>query len=141
MHKAMTCRKIVKLSRFQRGLSMVETALVIPMVLALVFGVFEFGRMIWLTEGANYAVNKAARYAATRGRFSTSPATNEQITSIVQSIPGLETASVTATGVGGNSGTEANISVSVTYTPIVPIVPGNSVRTFTARSVVVIMGP
>ncbi len=132
---------MVKPKHVQRGLSLVETALVIPMVLALILGVFEFGRMIWLTEGANYAVNKAARFAATRGRFSTSPATVGQITNIVQAVPGLAGASVTATGAGGNSGTEVDITVSVTYTPIVPIVPGNRSRTFTARSVVVIMGP
>lgn len=127
--------------RKQRGLTLVETALVLPMVLALIFGVFEFGRMIWLTEAANYAANKAARYAATRGSSSTSPATTTQITNIVRSLPGLGAASVTATGVGGSSGSTVDIAVSVTYTPIVAIVPGNTARTFTARSVVFIMGP
>ena len=97
--------------------------------------------MIWLTEAASYAVNKAARYAATHGSSSTSPANTTQITNIVRSLPGLSSASVTATGVGGSSGSTVDISVSVTYTPIVAIVPGNTARTFTARSVVIIMGP
>lgn len=141
MPKAVPHEHAIKPKGIQLGLAMVETALVIPLVLALIFGVFEFGRMIWLTEGASYAANKAVRYAATHGRFSTSPATSEQITDIVQSVPGLETASVTTIGVGGNSGTEVNISVSVTYQPIVSLVPGNHARTFTANAVAAIMGP
>jgi Flp pilus assembly protein TadG len=122
--------------------------------LALVLGVFEFGRMIWLTQTANFAVNAASRYAATHGKSSTSKVDSAKISNIVKSYPGLSEATVISSFPGSKcpnglpdvtkalvSGTEVIIEVSVRYVPLVGLVPGNAERTFKAKSVVCVMGP
>lgn len=49
------------------GQSMVETALVLPFILLLVFGVFEFGRIIFIFSALNNASREAARFGAAAG--------------------------------------------------------------------------
>ncbi len=46
---------------------MVETALVVPLLLLLMFGMFEFGRFIVMTSTVTNASREAARYATTTG--------------------------------------------------------------------------
>jgi Flp pilus assembly protein TadG len=46
------------------GSAAVETALVLPLLLLMVMGAIEFGRLGWTRAGLNYAVQEAARCAA-----------------------------------------------------------------------------
>ena len=48
----------------QRGQAMVEFALVLPLLLLLIFGIFDFGRAINYWIDATHMANEAARYAA-----------------------------------------------------------------------------
>jgi uncharacterized repeat protein (TIGR01451 family) len=50
-----------------KGQSLVETALVLPIVLLLVFGVFELGRIVFIFSAVNNASREAARYGASTG--------------------------------------------------------------------------
>jgi uncharacterized repeat protein (TIGR01451 family) len=50
-----------------QGQSLVETALVLPIVLLLVFGVFELGRIVFIFSAVNNASREAARYGASTG--------------------------------------------------------------------------
>jgi Flp pilus assembly protein TadG len=47
-----------------RGQAMVEFALVLPLLLLLIFGIFDFGRAINYWIDATHMANEAARYAA-----------------------------------------------------------------------------
>ena len=51
-------------NRSQKGQGMVEFALVFPLLLLLVFGVFEFGRLMFSYSAAIAASREAARYGA-----------------------------------------------------------------------------
>lgn len=48
----------------QRGVTMVEFALVGGLFLALLFGIIEMGRMLWIWNTLNEATRRGARYAA-----------------------------------------------------------------------------
>lgn len=51
----------------ERGATLVETAIVFPLVLILTFGLVEFGNAMWQYATAEKATAIAARYLATRG--------------------------------------------------------------------------
>jgi Flp pilus assembly protein TadG len=67
-----------RLLRESHGSGLVEFALVLPLLLSLVFGLFEFGRLSLSQLTARHAVSEAARYAVT-GRHLTDPETGEPI--------------------------------------------------------------
>ena len=50
-----------------RGASLVETAVAIPLVLLLIFGMFELGRFVTITSTVTNASREAARYGTTTG--------------------------------------------------------------------------
>jgi Flp pilus assembly protein TadG len=47
----------------ERAASAVEFALVVPMLVTFLFGIFEFGRAIWTQSLLDYAVEEASRCA------------------------------------------------------------------------------
>lgn len=53
--------------RRERGATLVETAMVFPILLVLIFGLVEFGRYITLTSTVTNASREATRYAAGTG--------------------------------------------------------------------------
>ena len=60
-------RKLVSLARDTRGQSVVEFALVLPLLLVIVFGITEFGRA-WMTMNVlTSAAREGARLAAVTG--------------------------------------------------------------------------
>jgi Flp pilus assembly protein TadG len=63
------------------GQSAVEFALIVPIFLLLVFGVMDFGRMLFVQENVQQAINLGARYASTGIHQSgTNPQTNQPYT-------------------------------------------------------------
>jgi len=48
----------------KRGQTMVEFALVLPILLLLIFGIFQFGMMLYSLESVNAAAREGARVAA-----------------------------------------------------------------------------
>jgi len=67
-----------RLLRGSHGTGLVEFALVLPLVLSLIFGIFEFGRLGLSHLTAQHAVAEATRYAVT-GRQLTDPDTGEPV--------------------------------------------------------------
>jgi Flp pilus assembly protein TadG len=60
-------RNAWQIARFradERGSAAVEFALVVPFLLALLFGIFEFGQAAWTQGILDYAVEQAARCAS-----------------------------------------------------------------------------
>ena len=45
------------------GGAMIEFAMAMPVFVMLLFGIFEFGRMLWIQNALHYLVQQAARCA------------------------------------------------------------------------------
>ena len=56
-----------------RGQAMVEFALVIPIFILLMVGLFDFGRVVWVNDTLATAAREAARFAIVHGPTSTCP--------------------------------------------------------------------
>ena len=55
------------------GQALVETALVLPLLLLLIVGLFDAGRAIWLSNTLASAVREGSRYGVVHGALSGSP--------------------------------------------------------------------
>jgi hypothetical protein len=56
-----------------RGQSLVEFALILPIVVALLMGVFDIGRVVWANDVLSNAAREAARYAIVHGGARSNP--------------------------------------------------------------------
>lgn len=56
-----------------RGQALVEFALIIPVFLALLMGILDFGRVVWATTSLSSAAREAARFAIVHGGAATDP--------------------------------------------------------------------
>jgi len=59
--------------RGERGQSLVEFTIVIPIFLAMLFGIFDLGRVVWANNSLAQAAREGARYAIVRGGSSLTP--------------------------------------------------------------------
>ena len=55
--------------RNQKGQALVETALIIPLLLLLVMGLFEFGRVMYIKNTLNNAARAGVRVAVVTPKF------------------------------------------------------------------------
>jgi len=106
------------LIKSQKGQSLVEFVLVIPILLFLLFGIMEFGRAWETVNIMTSAAREGARVAAV---------TNPNVasaTSAAQRIltaGNISNASISVTGPDSNS--EVRVTVTVSYTPMTNIIP------------------
>lgn len=56
-------RRIASLFSDRRGVTAVEFSLILPALLLLLFGIVEFGRLLWTQSALHFAVEEAARCA------------------------------------------------------------------------------
>lgn len=61
-HRAL--RVLARLVTAKDGVQAVEFALVVPMLVALIFGIYEFGLAVWTQGMLDYAVEQASRCAS-----------------------------------------------------------------------------
>jgi Flp pilus assembly protein TadG len=54
----------IRCTRNSSGSVAVEFALLLPVYIAFIFGIIEFGRMIWIRNTMEFAAEQAARYGA-----------------------------------------------------------------------------
>jgi hypothetical protein len=125
-----TCfgRATGRLLRGSHGSGLVEFALVLPLLLSLIFGIFEFGRMGFSRLTARHAVAEATRYAVT-GRHMTDPDTGEPVAR-AESIRRVVRASVGPLAIadsilidppdGGGPDEIVTVSVAFTYRYFLP---------------------
>ena len=59
--------------RDDRAQALVETALVLPLLLMLIVGLFDVGRAVWLSNTLATAVREGSRYGIVHGALSGSP--------------------------------------------------------------------
>ncbi len=58
----------------QRGQALVEFALILPILLAIIIGIFDFGTAYNQKNDQNFLVNQAARYASVNACAPCNPA-------------------------------------------------------------------
>jgi len=110
----------------QRGAALVEGALTFTTFLMLLFGIMDFGRLIWARNMLGNAAREGARFAIVRGSTSGRAATQSNIASVVQSSAvGLSSAvSTNVTWTPGNApGNAVTVRAQYTFTPILPFIP------------------
>ncbi len=126
-------KRLIRFLRDERGAAMVEFALVATVVFfPLVFGIVEFGRVVFAKTTITAAAREGVRYAIVRGGASGSVATATDVSNYVIGRTKLSPIVVQTTWSPGQApGDTVKVAVSYSYAPIVKLIPG---RTFTARS-------
>jgi Flp pilus assembly protein TadG len=119
--------------RDERGQSLVEFALILPVLLILLVGIFDVGRAVVLSGTLNSAVREATRYAIVHGALGsprtgpgaatyTAPDIDTAVTAVVsQYATGVSSPlTVQSTWPDGNAfrGSRVVVTASTPYTPI-----------------------
>ena len=119
--------------RDDRAQALVETALVLPLLLLLIVGLFDIGRAIWLSNTLATAVREGSRYGVVHGALSGSPTgpgaasytppdTDTAITAQVRyyatGVPNNLTVQSTWPDGNANRGSRIVVSASFPFTPI-----------------------
>lgn len=110
--------------RDERGTALVEFAIVVPMLLVLILGIIDFGRMMAVSGGLAAAVRDGARMAATASDPSNptqQAAVKTRVINAFQSFggPALQTGNIAVS----LDNTAGNVTVAVTGYTYVPITP------------------
>lgn len=71
MRRLMRRRSIVSFSREERAQSLVEFALVLPLFLLIVTGLFDLARAVWQENTLAYSAREGTRYAIVHGSAGT----------------------------------------------------------------------
>lgn len=69
----------------QKGASVVEFALVAPMLFFLLFAILEVAMLFWVNLTMQYAVREGARYSVT-GQTNLDPTSNQRYLAVIQKI-------------------------------------------------------
>lgn len=112
-----------------RGATAVEFAIVAPLFLAMMVGVFELSRAMWIKASMQYAVEETARYALVN--TSSSAATLQTYAESKLSDAGIGTSGMTFTITA--DGTVADVQVSYSFQTLTSLLPFPSL-TLTAKS-------
>lgn len=106
----------------QRGQSLVEMAIVLPVFILLTIGMFDLGRAVWQGSTLAEVARNGARYAITAPTDCTG-IKNAVINSGVGVV--LTSSSVTISEPSGvQTGDAVTVSVTTTFTPITPLIAG-----------------
>lgn len=100
------------------GATLVEAAFSLMLFLMLVFGIMEFGRLVWIYNTVSYVAREASRYASVRGSAAPAPATANDIRqAVLKEAVGLDPSAVNVAVVWSpNNDPASAVSVTVTYT-------------------------
>jgi len=115
------------------GQAIVETALVLPILVLLLIGIFDLGRAVWLSNTLATAVREGSRYGVVHGALSGSPTGPGSATYTAPDTDTAITAQVTRYAIGvqnmtahatwpdgdANRGSRIVVSASFPFTPIV----------------------
>jgi len=116
--------RVPKILHSERGAAAMEFAFILPILATLVFGIIDFGRMLWNQELLVGAARQAARQgSAYAGGDDVQSAVEDALRDAGVSTEGL---SVIVTGQGGAFGTPLNVNASIPWDFMVidELVPG-----------------
>jgi Flp pilus assembly protein TadG len=114
----------VSARRDDRGIALVEFALVLPVLILLIVGVFDLALAVWQSNTLATAVRDGTRYAIVHGSAATDPSgpgDDDAIESLVQTNAiGLSGVTVTVTWPDGDNerGHRVRVIATVPYKPV-----------------------
>lgn len=113
------------MKRREEGIALVEFALILPVLLMLIVGMFDLALAVWQSNTLTTAVREGTRYAIVSGSGSASPIGPGNDSLLIQKVKdnavGLANVTVTANWPDSNSnarGDRAKVTASVQYTPV-----------------------
>lgn len=117
-----TQKTIFNVLNGKKGAALVEMAIILPFLFLIVFGIFEFGRAMYITN----TLNNAARYGARLAVVSTSPLNIASLTTEIKnhtplSAADLDIIDISIPNGSPSSGTAVTVTVLLPFTPIIPI--------------------
>jgi Flp pilus assembly protein TadG len=111
-------------TRWLRGQTYAEFAMVVLPMLMLIFGIISFGMTIYTYSFLGNAARDAVRYAIVHGSKSTSPATSDDIQTYVRNeAQGLKASAIgvsTSWNPNNDPGSTVNVQASYSYHPFYP---------------------
>ncbi len=115
--------------RDDRGQAVVEFALTLPVLLLIIFGLFDLARAVWQENTLAYAAREGTRYAIVHGSASESPVSQASHAAVVDVVRdaaiGVPNITVTVTYpdlIGANTCNDRGCRVAVDATaPFVPL--------------------
>jgi Flp pilus assembly protein TadG len=104
-----------KRMRSERGAALIEAAMIMPMILLIAVGIFEFGRAYQTTQVLTNAAREGARLAVING--STDDAVTARVRSYMQagSLPNYATATVTIQRTVALTGADTASQILIDY--------------------------
>lgn len=110
MHLRHLFQSLIRLGRDDRGATLVEFAITLPVTLMIIMGGIEFGRVYWVRHTLQFAAEETGRYAMAHTKMSA-----EQLKSYAQAnLPGLDPASATVTVTPDSVGNISYVTITVT---------------------------
>jgi Flp pilus assembly protein TadG len=120
----MKARPVKALLRSQAGSTVIETAVVLPLTVGLLFAVLNFSIALFGYCNATYSARAATRYASLHSAASLIPATTASIQALVQpylvGVPPSNSHIAIAYSGGNNPGQTVKITVSIQYSAHIP---------------------
>ena len=113
--------------RDQRGQSLVETALVLPILLVILMGIFDFGRAIFAFNAVSNSAREAARVAIVNQAFARRFYADRALATIDAAAIGLDPDAIDVTFAIPDCGTvlvgcTASVTVDHEWTALTPII-------------------
>ena len=133
-------KRIRRLVRDEHGAELIEFAVVSLLLLALMFGIVEFGRGIWIYGSVAHLAREGARWSIVRGSESPRTTTPTEVETYVNSVAAGMTGLTVATTWDDPSkdpGTVVQVRVDKPFTPALPMGGlGNVTLSSTSRMVI-----
>lgn len=112
-------------SEAQRGQSLVEFALLLPLMLLIITGLFDVARAVWQENTLAYAAREGTRFAIVHGSAGTGPLPDGWTVGAADPTDASDhVIAYIATVVRQSAVGVPNITVTVTYPDGYPLVPG-----------------
>ena len=112
----------------QKGVTVVESAIILSVFFMLLFGIMECGRLLNSYHFLSNASRQAARYAMVRGSESGRAASAAEITSYVKNMaPGMDPNAFTVTTTwtpSNDPGDTVRVQIQYVFQSVVPFIPG-----------------
>jgi Flp pilus assembly protein TadG len=111
----------------RRGVTAIEVAFTLPLLIMLSLGAIEIGRAVSAKASINHAVEETVRFAAVRGAASGTPATQTQLETMAVQLAELPAGTLVA-GVNwdpdNSPGSVVTVQLQHTFTPVaLPFAP------------------
>lgn len=126
--------------RQSRGQAATEFAIAVPVALAILFAIMEFGIIIHAYSFTSDAARDAVRYAIVHGATSQNPATQASLQSLVDAeANGIDTANLTVNPTwtpSNQPGSTVAVQVSYTFYPLYPLSNAPLTMSSTAQMII-----